>query len=175
MSGATISNTLTDFYLKKLKTVKALVFDFDGVFTNGNIYVSDDGSFFRSTNVKDGYAINKAVKLGYPIAVISGGSSEGVVRRLNRLGVDDVFIQVKDKVKVLHSWLEKNNLQASECLVMGDDVPDAKILKMVGFSCSPADAVAEIRSFVDFVSSKNGGEGCVREVVEAKLRLDGHW
>jgi len=139
------------------------------------LYVSDDGTFFRSTNIKDGYAINKAVKAGYPIAVISGGSSDGVIRRLNRLGVQDVFIQVKDKVAVLDRWLEENDLSYDDCLMMGDDEPDLAILKKVHFSACPADAVAEIRHQVDFVSSLNGGTGCVRHLIETKMRLDKTW
>jgi 3-deoxy-D-manno-octulosonate 8-phosphate phosphatase (KDO 8-P phosphatase) len=166
---------LEEFYLKKLKKVKAFVFDFDGVFTNGMIYVSDDGTFFRSTNIKDGYAVNKAIKAGYPVAVISGGSSEGVIRRLNRLGVQDVFIQVKDKVAVLNEWLTKYDLSYDDCLMMGDDEPDKAVLDLVHFSACPADAVPEIRQKVDFVSPVKGGEGCVRNLIETKMRLDKTW
>lgn len=166
---------MTDFYLKKLSGVKAFIFDFDGVFTDGMVHVHDDGTYTRSTNIKDGYAINKAIKKGYKIAVISGGGSAGVVARLNQLGVKDVFIQTKDKLAVLESWLELNNLTANDCLMMGDDEPDLPVLNFVGFSCCPADAVAEIRHSVDYVSVENGGKGSVRDIVEKKLRLDNNW
>ncbi len=166
---------MTQFYLQKLKSIKAFVFDFDGVFTDGNIYVADDGTFSRSTNIKDGYAVNKAIQLGYKIAVISGGSSEGVVHRLNKLGVQDVFIQVKDKVAILNKWLHSNDLSLDDCLMMGDDEPDLPILDLVGFSCCPADAVPVIKDRVDFVSPKDGGKGCIRDIIETKLKLDNRW
>jgi len=166
---------LAEIYLKKLKNVKVFVFDIDGVLTDGNIYVSDAGTFTRSTSVKDGYAIVKALKAGYRIVVISGGSAEGVKIRLNRLGVTDVFLHVKNKLEVLTTWLTENKLQLSDCLMMGDDEPDLEIMEAVGFSCCPADAVQKIKCTVDYQSPNVGGQGCVRNVIETRLKLSNDW
>ncbi len=166
---------MAEIYLKKLKNVKVFVFDIDGVLTDGNIYVSDAGTFTRSTSVKDGYAIVKALKAGYRIVVISGGSAEGVKIRLNRLGVTDVFLHVKNKLEVLTTWLTENKLQLSDCLMMGDDEPDLEIMEAVGFSCCPADAVQKIKGTVDYQSPNVGGQGCVRNVIETRLKLSNDW
>jgi 3-deoxy-D-manno-octulosonate 8-phosphate phosphatase (KDO 8-P phosphatase) len=166
---------LGEIYLKKLKTIRVFVFDIDGVLTDGNIYVSDEGVFTRSTSVKDGYALVKAIKAGFPIVVISGGSAEGVKIRLNRLGIHDVFLHVKDKMEVLTDWLNKNKFTFSDCLMMGDDEPDLPLLSAVGFSCCPADAVQKVRDSVDFQSPNVGGQGCVRNVIETRLKLSKDW
>ena len=141
---------LADIYLQKLKHIKVFVFDIDGVLTDGNIHVTDEGVFFRSTSVKDGYGIAKALKAGFKIVAISGGSAEGVKIRLNRLGVKDVFLHVKNKLEVLDTWLLKNNFQRKDCLMMGDDEPDLSIMEAVGFSCCPADAVQKVKDSVDY-------------------------
>lgn len=151
------------------------MFDIDGVLTDGNIYASDAGVFTRSTSVKDGYALVKALKAGYKIVVISGGSAEGVKIRLNRLGVESVFLQVKNKLEVLNNWLAENNHTLSECLMMGDDEPDLAIINAVGFSCCPADAVQKIKDSVDYQSPNAGGQGCVRNVIETCLKLSNNW
>ena len=166
---------MAEIYLQKLKHVKVFVFDIDGVLTDGNIYVSDAGVFTRSTSVKDGYAIVKALKAGYRIVVISGGSAEGVKIRLNRLGVSDVFLHVKNKLDVLTTWLKENNYTVSECLMMGDDEPDLTIMNVVGFSCCPADAIQKIKDTVDFQSPNVGGQGCVRNIIETRLKLTNDW
>ncbi|MFT5512714.1 MAG: 3-deoxy-D-manno-octulosonate 8-phosphate phosphatase (KDO 8-P phosphatase) [Bacteroidia bacterium] len=166
---------MSEIYLKKLKQVKVFVFDIDGVLTDGNIYVSDSGTFTRSTSVKDGYALVKAKRAGYKIVVISGGSAEGVKIRLNRLGIEDVFLHVKDKLEVLDQWLAANKLSRSACLMMGDDEPDLPVIHAVGFSCCPADAVQKIKDTVDYQSPNVGGKGCVRNVIETRLRLSNDW
>lgn len=166
---------MADIYLQKLKHVKVFVFDIDGVLTDGNIYVSDDGVFSRSTSVKDGYAMVKALEKGYKIVVISGGSAEGVKIRLERLGITDVYLHVKNKLEVLTQWLAENNYELSDCLMMGDDEPDLVIMNAVGFSCCPADAVQKIKDTVDFQSPNVGGRGCVRNVIETCLKLSNNW
>lgn len=166
---------MADIYLQKLKRVKVFVFDIDGVLTDGNIYVSDDGVFSRSTSVKDGYAMVKALEKGYKIVVISGGSAEGVKIRLERLGITDVYLHVKNKLEVLTQWLAENNYELSDCLMMGDDEPDLVIMNAVGFSCCPADAVQKIKDTVDFQSPNVGGRGCVRNVIETCLKLSNNW
>ncbi len=166
---------MAEIYLQKLKHIKVFVFDIDGVLTDGNINVTDDGVFFRSTSVKDGYGIAKALKAGFKIVVISGGSAEGVKIRLNRLGVDDVFLHVKNKLEVLDSWLMKNNYQREDCLMMGDDEPDLKVMAAVGFSCCPSDSVQKVKDAVDYQSPNVGGKGCVRNVIETRLKLSNDW
>jgi 3-deoxy-D-manno-octulosonate 8-phosphate phosphatase (KDO 8-P phosphatase) len=166
---------LADIYLQKLKHIKVFVFDIDGVLTDGNIHVTDEGVFFRSTSVKDGYSIAKALKAGFKIVAISGGSAEGVKIRLNRLGVKDVFLHVKNKLEVLDTWLLKNNFQRKDCLMMGDDEPDLSIMEAVGFSCCPADAVQKVKDSVDYQSPNAGGKGCVRNVIETRLKLSNDW
>jgi len=162
-------------HLEKLKRVKVFVFDIDGVITDGNIFVDDNGLFTRSTSVKDGYAFAKAVKANFPIVVISGGSAEGVKIRLNRLGIQDVYLGSDNKIDILKSWLEDKPYELADCLMMGDDEPDLKIMKHVGYTCCPADAVPLVRESVDYVSPKNGGHECVRDVIEARLRLTNEW
>lgn len=162
-------------YLDKLKNISTFIFDIDGVLTDGNIYVNDDGVFSRSTSVKDGYAIVKALKAGFNVVVISGGNAEGVKMRLQRLGVKDVFLHVKSKTDVLSTWLDENNVKAEACLMMGDDEPDYQIMQKVGFSCCPSDAVDCIKKKVDFVSPYPGGKRCVRHIIETRLKLSNHW
>ncbi|MFT5723826.1 MAG: 3-deoxy-D-manno-octulosonate 8-phosphate phosphatase (KDO 8-P phosphatase) [Bacteroidia bacterium] len=175
MARQSVTYNLAEIYLQKLKKVKVFVFDIDGVLTDGNIYVSDAGVFTRSTSVKDGYALVKAIKSGYKIVVISGGSADGVKIRLNRLGIPDVFLRVKDKLAVLNTWLKENNFEISACLMMGDDEPDLPVLNAVGFSCCPADAVQKIKDTVDYQSPNAGGKGCVRNVIETRLKLTNDW
>lgn len=162
-------------YLEKLKNITTFVFDIDGVLTDGNIYVSDEGVFTRSTSVKDGYAIVKALKAGYNIVVISGGNAEGVKIRLERLGLKDVYLHVKSKTDVLDQWLTENNVKPENCLMMGDDEPDLPIMQKVGFSCCPSDAVDCIKTKVDFVSPNPGGKQCVRHIIETRLKLGNDW
>jgi 3-deoxy-D-manno-octulosonate 8-phosphate phosphatase (KDO 8-P phosphatase) len=162
-------------YLEQLKKVKVFVFDIDGVITDGNIYVDDNGLFTRSTSVKDGYAFAKAKKAGFPVVVISGGSAEGVKIRLNRLGIDDVFLYSDNKIDILRVWLSNHDYTLEDCLMMGDDEPDLRIMEHVGFSCCPSDAVPLVRESVDYVSPKKGGHECVRDVIETRLRLTNQW
>jgi len=162
-------------YLEKFKRVKAFVFDVDGVFTDGSILITESGDQLRSMDIKDGYAVNHAIKAGYEIIVISGGSSEGVRIRLNKLGVRHVELGVKDKMEVLKRLLLELNLRAEDCLAIGDDVPDIQILNYVGCSACPADAIYEIRDIVDYLSPFSGGKGCVRDVIEQVLRLSNRW
>ncbi len=166
---------MSELYLKKLKKVNVFVFDIDGVLTDGNIYVSDEGVYTRSTSVKDGYALVKALRAGFKIVVISGGNAEGVKLRLNKLGIDDVYLGVKTKIDVLTDWLQKHNHSLEECLMMGDDEPDCPVLKAVGFSCCPADAVQKVRENVDYISPNDGGKQCVRHIIETRLRLTNNW
>src|SRR5688572_3233238 len=162
-------------FKEKLKGIKTFIFDVDGVLTNGMLLVMPDGEFLRSMNIKDGYAMQLAIKKGYLIVVISGGHSTGVPVRLQRLGIQEVHMGVSDKNAVFQSILSKYNLDTSNILYMGDDIPDIEVLKQCGVPCCPLDAVNEIKSNCIYVSHKNGGDGCVRDIIEQVMRLHGTW
>ena len=162
-------------YKEKLNEIKNFVFDVDGVFTDGSIVVDSDGNELRIFSTRDGIAVKLASDKGYNICIISGGKNEGVRKRLNILGVKNVFLGVDDKIKVFNNYLNKNNLKLDETTFMGDDLPDIKILKMVGLSCCPNDAAPEVRGVVDYISNKKGGDGCVRDIIEQVLTIHGEW
>lgn len=157
------------------KSVTTLVFDVDGVLTDGKLTLLPGGVMARSMNSKDGYALQLAVKRGYHLVIISGGNSDEVIDRLNRLGVANVFMKVTDKVKVLETFLKQNRLSFSEVLYMGDDIPDLEAMKRARIACCPQDAVAEIKENSAYISHLVGGSGCVRDVIEKVLKLRGHW
>lgn len=162
-------------FKEKLKKVSTFIFDVDGVLTDGSLLVMPDGEFLRRMNIKDGYAMALAVKRGYRIAIISGGHSTGVPVRLRRLGIEEVFMGVENKLKVYDQLLEKYSLTDEQVLFMGDDIPDLPLIKRCGVPCCPADAVTEILQKSIYVSLKEGGHGCVRDVIEQVLRLHGNW
>jgi len=161
--------------LQIFKSVTTFVFDVDGVLTDGMLTILPGGVMARRMNVKDGYALQLAVKKGYNVVVISGGNAQEVVERLNRLGISAVFMQVTDKMSVLTSYLQQNNLSWKEVLFMGDDIPDLEVMKKVGVACCPLDAVAEIKEISTYISPRNGGFGCGRDVIEKVLKMRGHW
>lgn len=159
----------------KLKDISTFILDVDGVLTDGSVITLPDGDQVRRMNIKDGYALQHAVKKGYHIVIISGGTSESVRLRLNGLGITDVFLASKNKIEVFQKVQKQYNLKTEEILYMGDDIPDYKIMKMVGFAACPKDAAAEIKSICQYISPYKGGEGCVREIIEKVLKLNGHW
>jgi 3-deoxy-D-manno-octulosonate 8-phosphate phosphatase (KDO 8-P phosphatase) len=161
--------------LQKFKTITTFVFDVDGVLTDGGLIVLPNGVMARKMNVKDGYALQLAVKRGYDVVIISGGASEEVADRLNKLGVSEVFMRVIDKAAVLQGYLEKKRLSWEEVLFMGDDIPDLEVMKKVGMACCPADAVHEIKEISAYISPINGGLGCGRDVIEKVLKMRGNW
>jgi 3-deoxy-D-manno-octulosonate 8-phosphate phosphatase (KDO 8-P phosphatase) len=161
--------------LDQFKKITCFVFDMDGVLTDGTILVMNDGQHARRMNIKDGFALQLAVKKGYHIMVVSGSISEAAVIRLNKLGITEVHMSVLDKKKLVTDYLIKNEIDWNEVLVMGDDIPDLEILEKAGLSCCPADAVPEVRNISHYISGRNGGEACVREVIEKVLRCNDHW
>ena len=163
-------NVLTNF-----KAIKAFVLDVDGVLTDGSLLLLDDGQMARRMNIKDGYALQLAIKKGYHILVISGGNSDAVKLRLQRLGVVEVFMNVTDKKEILIEYISKYELKWEEVLYMGDDIPDLVPMQLAGLPCCPADAVPEIKSISHYISHVNGGYGCVRDIIEKVLKLNGHW
>ena len=151
------------------------MFDVDGVLTDGTLTVLPDGVMARKMNVKDGYALQLAVKRGYNVIIISGGNSVEVKERLLKLGVREVFMQVTDKVNVLNNYLSANNITWEETLYMGDDIPDMEVMRKAGLASCPSDAVTEIKEISAFISPLRGGFGCAREVIEKVLKLRQHW
>jgi len=163
-------NVLTIF-----KKIKAFVLDVDGVLTDSSVLVLNDGQQVRRMNIKDGYALQLAVKKGYHVLVISGANSDAVKIRLQKLGIADIHLNVRDKKEILLQYVQQHGLLWEEILYMGDDIPDLHVMKMAGLACCPADAVAEIRQISHYVSPVQGGEGCVRDVIEKVLKLNDHW
>lgn len=161
--------------LAQFKLIKTFVFDVDGVLTNGNLLILNDGQMARQMNIKDGYALQLAIKKGYRIVVISGGNSEALKERLHKLNIQDVFMQVENKDQLLTSYVTENGLSWNDILFMGDDIPDYKCMKLVALPCCPADAAFEIKNISKYISINKGGEGCARDVLEKVLRLNGNW
>jgi 3-deoxy-D-manno-octulosonate 8-phosphate phosphatase (KDO 8-P phosphatase) len=160
--------------LDQFKQVKTFVFDVDGVLTDGTLLVFEN-EFIRRMHIKDGFALQLAVKKGYRVAVISGSNSGPVTARLNKLGVQDVFMQVTHKKEKLSEYIQQHGLSWKETLFMGDDIPDYEVMQLVGMPCAPADAVAEIKGIAKYISTVPGGMGCVRDVIEKVLKLNDHW
>ena len=170
-----MKNNLENSYKKKLNHITTFIFDIDGVLTDGKVYIPDTGDLMRSMHTKDGFAIKTALKKGYRVAIISGAQDENVIRRLKYLNISDIFIKIQDKLPVYKKYLEDNNLHPNEVLYMGDDIPDIPVLINAGLSVAPRDAVQEVLDTVDYISHKNGGETCVRDVIEQVLRVQGKW
>ena len=161
--------------LALLKNIKLFVFDVDGVLTDGSIILLENGEQARQMNIKDGYALQLAIKHGYEIVIISGGNSTAVKTRLQKLGIQHIFLGISNKKELLLNFLKEHSFKKEEILYMGDDVPDLLPMKEAGVACAPADAVAEIRSMAHYISPLLGGKGCVRDVIEKVLKLNGHW
>ena len=158
-----------------LKKIRAFVFDVDGVFSNNNVYLHPNGDMMRTMNIKDGFAIKYTKEQGFPIAIISGGFSESVKKRFNNLGITDVFIKSVNKMDDYKHFVEKHKLNDNEILYMGDDLPDYQVMKTVGIASCPANAVDEIKAISDYISDKDGGEGCVRDIIEKVLKAQNKW
>ncbi len=162
-------------YKAKLKTITTFCFDVDGVFTNNIVLLTNLGEQLRTANVRDGYAVQLAVKMGLRICIISGGNGEGIRKRFEGLGVKDIFLGSSNKIEVFNKYVADNGINAEDVCYMGDDIPDYTVMKHVGLSTCPADAANEIRGIADYVSPHKGGEGCVRDVLEQAMKLKGMW
>jgi len=162
-------------YKEALSRIKAFAFDLDGVFSDCKINLHPNGEMVRTMNIKDGYAIQLAVKKGYPIAVITGGHSRAVRRRFAYLGVKYIYLKSASKMSDFSDFLKRNNLQPSEVLYMGDDIPDLEVMKVAGFAACPADAAEEVKQVAQYISDKNGGSGCVRDIMEQVMKLQNNW
>jgi 3-deoxy-D-manno-octulosonate 8-phosphate phosphatase (KDO 8-P phosphatase) len=161
--------------LEKFKAIKTFVFDVDGVLTDGTLLILNDGQMARTMNIKDGYALQLAVKKGYRVVIISGGTSDAVKDRLEKLGVKDCFLKIDNKKEKLMEYITAHQLNRDEILFMGDDIPDYIPMQLTGLPCCPADAVAEIKQVSLYISPLAGGKGCARDVIEKVLKLNNHW
>jgi YrbI family 3-deoxy-D-manno-octulosonate 8-phosphate phosphatase len=167
-------NKFMDNFKERLKDIKAFVFDVDGVFSD-LIILHSDGKLMRHMNVKDGFAVKTAAEAGYNIGIITGGDSESVRSRFEKLGVRNVYLESADKNKDFDDFLKINNLKAEDVLYMGDDIPDYSVMKRCALATCPADAVEEIQNISHYISDKPGGKGCVRDVIEQVMRAQGNW
>lgn len=158
-----------------LNLIKAFVLDVDGVLSPSTIPTDAEGNPVRMANIKDGYVLQLAAKIGYKISIITGANSEVIRKRYNTLGINDVFIGCTRKLEVLQKWMKENSLQPNEVLYMGDDIPDYEAMQYVGLSCCPADAAHDIKQIAVHITTKQGGHGCVREVVEETIRAHKMW
>lgn len=161
--------------LEHFQDINTFVFDVDGVLTDGTVLLLENGLQARQMNVKDGLALQMALTNGYKVLIISGGASEPVIHRLQYLGLTEIYLGLKDKLKFMEGYVEQNHLDWNRILFMGDDLPDVPVLKTVGLPCCPADAAIEVRNISKYISPVNGGYGCVRDVIEKVLKLNDHW
>lgn len=162
-------------YKEYLHHITTFVFDVDGVLTDGSVLVNTDGEMLRNMNIKDGFALKTAVDKGYNLCIISGGSNEGVRKRLQGLGIKEVHLGTHFKTGTLEKYFAENYIKPENVLYMGDDLPDYNVMNMVGLPCCPQDAVPEIKQISKYVSHKKGGKGCVRDVIEQVLKVQGKW
>ena len=162
-------------FLAQLKLIKTFVLDMDGVLTDGGLHIQEEGQWIRRMHVRDGYALQLAVKAGFKVVVISGSDSPMVAARLYQLGVEHVYMKVTRKAAFLKEFAVANKVTLGEMLFMGDDIPDFECMQLVGLACCPANAASEIISISRYVSPFNGGYGCVRDVIEKVLKLNNKW
>ena len=164
-----------DNYREKLKKITTFIFDFDGVLSDGKVYAFPDGDQIRATDTKDGYALHYALKQGYHIAIISGGYSETMILRFRYYEGIEIYLKEFDKVHRYEEYRKKHGLCYDEIMYVGDDIPDYPVMQLSGVKCCPADAAEEIKAISDYVSFRNGGAGCVRDVIEQTMKAQGKW
>lgn len=161
--------------LEKFGRIKTLIFDVDGVLTNGELIVMETGQLLRKMNVRDGYALKRAMQAELQVIIITGGNSKGVVTRLKNLGIEDVYFNISDKLETYEQLVEHYELDEERILYMGDDLPDLECMRRVGLPVCPKDAAHEIKDLSLYVSPMEGGRGCVRDVIEKVMRLKRKW
>lgn len=163
------------FFKEELTKVKAFVFDVDGVLSKATQVLSSNGETIRTSNLKDGFALVYAIRIGYPVCIITGGKTIEVIKRSEKLGIKDLYTGSLRKLPSLLDFLEKSGIKADEVMYMGDDLPDYPVMRTVGVPVCPKDAAPEIKAISHYISDRNGGEGCVRDVLEQVLRAQGKW
>ncbi|TVQ90811.1 MAG: 3-deoxy-D-manno-octulosonate 8-phosphate phosphatase [Bacteroidetes bacterium] len=162
-------------YKALLSQIDTFIFDVDGVMTDGIVLLTPDGQMHRSMNVKDGYALQLAVKKGYRIIIITGGNSEAVRQRFEGLGIREVYLAIGNKLELFHEIVKRDNLKMENILYMGDDIPDYEIMSEVGVAACPANAAEEIKHISKYISPLDGGKGCARDVLEQVMKVQDKW
>ena len=162
-------------YKNILNQITTFIFDVDGVLTDGSILLMPSGEQVRNMNTKDGMAIRKAISQGYKIAIISGGKSKGLKKRFEYLGIEDVYLGFNDKKDALLDFISIHEIKTDNILYMGDDLNDLEIMKEVILPCCPQDGASEVKKISKYVSHRNGGKGCVRDVIEQTMRVQKKW
>ena len=162
-------------YKEIMNDITTFILDVDGVLTDGTIHVTQTGEMLRDMHIRDGYAMKAAVENGYTVCIISGGSNEGVRVRLRNLGITDIHLGVTNKVETFNEFIELYNIKPEQVLYMGDDIPDFHVMKLVGLPTCPQNAVPEIKNISKYISHINGGKGCVRDVIEQVMKVQGKW
>ncbi|MFN6946121.1 MAG: KdsC family phosphatase [Cytophagaceae bacterium] len=155
--------------------INTFILDVDGVLTDGSVMSYANNEHARRFYIKDGYAMEKAVQNGYNIIIITGGFEEGVRNRLTFLGIRDIFMGVKDKIEVFNNYIKDKQIDNSTILYMGDDIPDYKMLKLVGLPTCPKDSAEDIKAICSYISPFDGGRGAVRDVIEKTMKAQGKW
>lgn len=163
------------FFKEELENIQAFIFDVDGVLSKDVSPLDKFGDPMRTANVKDGFAIRNAIYFGFPVAIITGGFAERVRLRYEKIGVKYYYDKTRDKVKSLYDFLDKTGVKAEDVLYMGDDLVDYRVMLEVGVPTCPKDAVQDIKAISKYISDRNGGEGCVRDVIEQTLRAQEKW
>lgn len=162
-------------YLSRLKDITTFVLDVDGVLTNGSLLATEQGELLRTFNAKDGLALFTALQQKFNICIITGGNSKAVYERFSQLGIKHIYYKVHNKKEVLEKFMLETNTTSQQLLYIGDDIPDVFAMKMCSIKCCPKDAIPEVQAIADYVSTKNGGDACVREVVEMVLKVQDKW
>lgn len=158
-----------------LRRIKAFVFDVDGVLSADIVPLHPNGDPMRTVNIKDGYALQLAVKKGYHVAIITGGYTDAVRIRFERLGIRHIYMKSAVKIHDYRDFLAQTGLSAEEVLYAGDDIPDYDVMRLVGLPVAPADAAPEIKQIAKYISHRKGGEGVARDVIEQTLKAQEHW
>jgi 3-deoxy-D-manno-octulosonate 8-phosphate phosphatase (KDO 8-P phosphatase) len=162
-------------YLEEFRSIKTFIFDVDGVLTNSQLIILENGRLLRKMNTRDGFAIKEAIKFGFKVFIITGGSSTGVKLRLEGLGVSGLYLGIQEKMDAFEEIIDVYDIEPDEVLYMGDDIPDYEVMRRVGIPACPSDAAPEIKHLSRYISPKKGGEGCVRDVIEKVLKLNNKW
>ncbi len=162
-------------YKEILNDITTFVFDIDGVLTDGSLQVTSEGFLIRTMNVKDGFALKQAINQGYELLFISGGTNEGVRTRLKDLGITNIHLGIQDKVECLEEFLDVYDISTKNVAYMGDDIPDLYPMKLVALPTCPQDAVPEVKAVAKYISHRNGGDACARDLIEQVLKAQDKW
>ena len=158
-----------------LTRINTFIFDVDGVLTDGLLYCFADGEQMRAFNIKDGFAIKHAIRQGYRVAIISGKNEPGVRKRLEQLEIEDIYLGTEDKVTTFEDYIYLQGIHPATVAYMGDDMPDFEVMQRCGLRACPADAADDIKEICTFTSTRKGGRGAVRELIEKIMKAQDTW